>query len=152
MKKYLVTLTDDEREQLTALITAGKAAAKKIAHARILLKADQADGGPAWADERIAEAVEVSTDTVARVRQRFVEDGLDAALARKPQEKPSRERKLDGRAEARLIALACSAPPDGRTRWTLTLLADRLVELEVVDSVGRETIRQTLQKTTSSRG
>jgi len=103
-------------------------------------------------DDRIADAVEVSTDTVGRVRQRFVEDGLDAALARKPQARPSRERKLDGRAEARLIALACSAPPDGRKRWTLTLLADRLVELDVVDAVGRETVRQTLQKTPSSRG
>ena len=152
MKKYLVTLTADERHQLAALIAAGRAAAQKLAHARILLKADQADGGPGWTDDRIAEAVEVSTDTVGRVRQRFVEDGLDAALARKPQARPSRERKLDGRAEARLIALACSTPPDGRKRWTLTLLADRLVELEVVDSIGRETVRQALQKTTSSRG
>jgi transposase len=152
MKKHRVTLTADERHHLTTLIAAGKAAAQRLAHARILLKADQADGGPGWTDDRIAEAVEVSTDTVGRVRQRFVEDGLDAALARKPQARPSRERKLDGRAEARLIALACSARPDGRKRWTLTLLADRLVALEVVDSVGRETVRQTLQKTTSSRG
>jgi transposase len=152
MKKYRVTLTAGERHHLTTLIAAGKAAAQKLAHARVLLKADQADGGPGWTDDRIAEAVEVSTDTVARVRQRFVEDGLDAALAREPQARPSRERKLDGRAEARLVALACSAPPDGRTRWTLTLLADRLVELAVVDSVGRETVRQTLQKTRSSRG
>jgi transposase len=152
MKKYRVTLTADERHHLTTLIAAGKAAAQKLAHARILLKADQADGGPGWADDRIADAVEVSVATVERVRQRFVEGGLNAALTRKPQARPSRERKLDGRAEARLIALACSAPPDGRKRWTLTLLADRLVELEVVDSVCRETVRQTLQKTTSSRG
>ena len=152
MKKYKVTLTADERQHLTTLIAAGKAAAQKLAHARILLKADQADGGPGWTDDRIAEAVEVSTDTVGRVRQRFVEEGLDAALARKPQARPSRERKLDGRAEARLIAVACSAPPAGRKRWTLKLLADRLVELEVVDAVGRETVRQTLQKTTSRRG
>jgi transposase len=152
MKKYRVTLTADERHHLTILIAAGKAAAQKLAHARILLKADQADGGPGWTDARIAEAVEVSTDTVGRVRQRFVEDGLGAALDRKKQARPSRERKLDGRAEARLIALACSAPPGGRKRWTLTLLADRLVELAVVDSVGRETVRQTLQKTRSSRG
>ena len=114
MKKYLVTLTADEREQLNAMITAGKASAKKLAHARILLKADQAEDGPAWADEVIAEAVEVSTDTVARVRQRFVEQGLEAALVRKKQDRPSRERVLDGAAEARLIALACSDPPDGR--------------------------------------
>jgi hypothetical protein len=110
MKKYLVTLTADERDQLTTLVTAGKAAAKKIAHARILLKADSADGGPAWADEEIAEAVEVSTDTVARVRQRFVESGPEAALVRKTQDRPSRERVLDGVAEARLIAVACSQP------------------------------------------
>jgi transposase len=152
MKKYLVTLTVDEREQLTGLIASGKGAAKKLAHARILLKADQADGGPAWTDERIADAVEVSVATVERVRQRFVEDGLDAALARKKQDKPSRQRTLDGRAEARLIALACSTPPKGRKRWTLKLLADKLVELEVVETVSDETVRRTLQKTRSSRG
>jgi transposase len=152
MKKYRVTLTADERDHLTTLIAAGKAAAQKLAHARILLKADQADGGPGWTDDRIADAVEVSVATVERVRQRFVEHGLEAALTRKPQDRPSRDRKLDGRAEARLIALACSAPPGGRMRWTLKLLADRLVELEVVDAVCPETVRQTLQKTTSSRG
>jgi transposase len=152
MKKYLVTLTTDERDQLTALIAAGKAAAKRIAHARILLKADQADGGPAWTDEAIAEAVEVSTDTVARVRQRFVEHGLEAALARKPQDRPSRELKLDGRAEARLVALACSPPPEGRAIWTMQLLADKLVELEVVESISDETVRRALKKTRSSPG
>ena len=151
MKKYLVTLTADEREQLTAVITAGKAAAKKIAHARILLKADQADGGPAWDDERIAEALDCGRRTVERVRQRFVERGLDEALARKKQDKPSRERKFDGAAEARLIALACSEPPDGRARWTLKLLADRLVELEIFDSISDETVRRVLKKTSSSR-
>jgi transposase len=151
MKKYKVTLTAEERQQLQELIAAGKAAAKRLAHARILLKAD-ADGGPGWDDERIAEATEVSTDTVARVRQRFVEQGLEAALARKKQDRPSRERKLDGRAEARLIALACSAPPDGRKAWTMKLLADRLVELEVVDTVSDETVRRALKKTRSSRG
>lgn len=152
MKKYLVTLAADERVQLSALITAGKAAAQKLAHARILLKADQATGGPAWTDDRIADAVEVSIATVERVRQRFVEQGLDAALVRKPQGRPSRGRKLDGAAEARLIAVACSAPPDGRTRWTMKLLADRLVALEVVDAVSDETVRRVLQKTRSSRG
>jgi len=151
MKKYLVTLTADEREQLTALITAGTAAAKKLAHARILLKADSADGGPAWTDEEIAGALEVSTDTVARVRQRFVEQGLEAALVRKKQDKPSRERVLDGAAEARLIAVACSQPPDERTAWTLKMLADKLVELEVVESVSTETVRRALKKTSSGR-
>src|SRR5947209_18869389 len=135
MKKYRVTLTADERDYLTTLIAAGKAAAQKLAHARILLKADQADGGPGWTDDRVADAVEVSTDTVGRVRQRFVEQGLDAALTRKQRDRPPRPIKLDGRAEARLIALACSPPPLGRAVWTMQLLADKLVELEVVDSL-----------------
>src|SRR5947208_6239089 len=106
MNKYKVTLTAEERQQLQDLIAAGKAAAKKLMHARILLKADAADGGPAWPDGRIAEALDVSAATAGRVRQRFVEEGLEAALVRKKQDRPSRERKLDGRAEARLIALA----------------------------------------------
>ena len=152
MKKYQVTLTAEERQQLQALIATGKAAAKKLAHARILLKADASEGGPAWDDQRIADAAEVSTDTVSRVRQRFVEHGLEAALSRKKQDRPSRERKLDGRAEARLIALACSTPPDGRKVWTMRLLADRLVELEVVDTVSDETVRRVLKNTSSSRG
>jgi transposase len=152
MKKYTVTLIPEERQQLHDLIAAGKAAAKKLAHARILLKADAAPGGPNWTDERIAQAVEVSTDTVARVRQRFVEHGLEAALVRKQQDRPSRQPVLDGRAEARLIALACSAPPEGRPEWTMQLLADRLVELKVVDTVSDETVRRALKKTRSSRG
>jgi transposase len=152
MKKYKVTLTAEERQQLSALIAAGKAAARTLAHARILLKADAAPGGPAWADARIAEALEVGTATIERVRQRFVEQGLEAALGRKKQDRPSRPRKLDGRAEARLIALACSAPPDGRKEWTMPLLADKLVELAVVDAVCDETVRRALKKTRSSRG
>ena len=147
MKKYKVTLTDEERQQLHELISAGKASAKKLAHARILLKADAAPHGPAWPDTRIAEAAEVSVATVERVRQRFVEQGFEAALARKKQDRPSSERKLDGAAEARLIALACSAPPAGHREWTLRLLADKLVELEVVDTVCGETVRRALKKT-----
>jgi transposase len=147
MKKYKIALAADERQQLLALIAAGKAAAQKLAHARILLKADAADGGPAWADGPIAEALDVSVATVERVRQRFVEEGLEAALGRKKQDRPSRERKLDGAAEARLVALACSAPPDGRARWTMRLLADKLVELEVVDAVCDETVRRAMKKT-----
>ena len=147
MKKYIVTLAADERQTLLDLIAAGKAAAQKLAHARIPLKADAADGGPAWPDWQIADALEVSTDTVERVRQRFVELGLDAALDRKQRERPPREIKLDGRAEARLIALACSGPPDGRAVWTMQLLADKLVELEVVDSISDETVRLALKKT-----
>jgi transposase len=152
MKKYLVTLTAEERQSLHGLTAAGKASARKLAHARILLKADRADGGPAWPDERIAEALDVGLSTLARVRQRFVEQGLEAALGRKPQDRPSRQRKLDGRAEARLIALACAAPPDGRKEWTMQLLADQLVALEVVDAVSDETVRRVLKKTRSSRG
>jgi hypothetical protein len=152
MKRYKVTLTAEERQFLHDLIAAGKAAALKLAHARILLKADATPEGPAWTDDRIAEAVEVNVTTVERVRQRFVEQGLDAALVRKKQDRPSRERKLDGRGEARLIALACSDPPAGRGGWTLQLLADKLVELRVVDSISDETVRQVLKKTHSSRG
>jgi len=151
MKKYKVTLTADERQFLHDLIAAGKAAALKRIHARVLLKADAAAGGPAWTDGRIAEALEVNVTTVERVRQRFVEQGLEAALVRKKQDRPSRERKLDGAGEARLIALACSEPPQGRGAWTLQLLADRLVELHVVDSICDETVRQVLKKTNSSR-
>jgi hypothetical protein len=147
MKRYEVTLEAEERQHLQDLIAAGKAAARKLAHARILLKADAADGGPAWPDGRIAEALEVSTATVERVRRRFVELGLDAALDRKQRDRPPREIKLDGRAEARLIALACSPPPLGRGVRTMQLLADKLVELEVVDSISDETVRLALKRT-----
>ncbi len=149
--KFRVTLTSDERQQLSALVSAGKAAARKLLHARILLKADQAPGGPAWPDEQIAEALESSVPTVRRVRQSFVEENLEAALNRK---KPTGRqfRKLDGAQEARLIAVACSAPPEGRVRWTLNLLADKLVELNIVDSISGECVRTTLKKTNLSLG
>jgi transposase len=147
MKKYRVTLTSEERESLTDLVRAAKASALVQVHARILLKADQAEGEPGWLDESIAEAFDVDVTTVERVRKRFVEQGLEAALRRKPQDHPSRPRKLDGAAEARLIALACSAPPEGRKSWTMRLLAEKLVELEVVDSIGEETVRSVLKKT-----
>jgi transposase len=152
MKKYLVTLTAEERQQLCDLIAVGKASAKKLIHARILLKADANADGPDWIDTRIAEAVEVSVATVERVRQRFVEQGLTAALCRKPQDQPSRERTLDGRAEAHLVALACTPPPQERTRWTVQLLADKLVELQIVEAISDETVRRVLKKTYSSRG
>jgi transposase len=150
LKKYLVTLTPEERDWLTGLVSAGKRSALTITRARILLKADQADGGPAWEDAAIAEALDCSARTVERVRQRFVERGPEQALGRKPQDRPSRERKFDGAAEARLIALACSSPPEGRACWTMKLLADRLVELEVFDSVSDETVRRVLKKTNLS--
>lgn len=145
-KKYAVALTATEREHLKDLIAAGTAAARKLTHARILLKADQGPGGPAWVDERIAEAVEVSQPTVSRVRKQYVQEGLAAALDRRA---PTRvyERKLDGAQEARVIALACSAPPQGQARWSLRLLADKLVDLEVVEAISYQTVRRTLKKT-----
>ena len=151
-KKYLVTLTPDERAELSRLIAAGRGKARTLTHVRILLKADQADGGPGWDDARIAEAAEVTARTVERVRRRFVERGFEACRERKPQDRPSRERKLDGAAEARLVALACSKAPAGRAEWTMQMLADKLVELEVVGSISDETVLRTLKKTRSSRG
>jgi transposase len=143
-KKYIVRLSDAERAQLTELTRKGKAAAYKIRHAHILLKADAA--GPAWTDARIAESFSVSVNTVLGVRQRFVEQGLEAALNRKQQAHPSRAPQLDGEGEARLIALRCSAPPDGHARWTLRLLADQAVALEIVEAISHETVRQVLKK------
>lgn len=148
-KKYPVTLTSDERDQLHDLIGAGTAPARKLMHARVLLKADQSPGGPAMVDDTIADAIEISQPTVARIRRQYVEDGLEAALNRRA---PRRvyERKLDGEQEARLVALACSTPPEGQVRWSLRLLADKLVELEVVESVSFQTVRRVLKKTNSS--
>jgi len=148
MKQYIIRLTQGERERLGSLTRKGKAAAYKIRHASILLKAD-ADG-PAWTDKRIAEAVGCHVRTVENVRCRCVLQGLEAALERKEQARPRRERKLDGEGEARLIALACSEPPEGRDRWTLELLADQLVRLKVVDSISAQTVRRTLKKTNSN--
>lgn len=150
-KKYPVELTDDERTELTALLRAGTAPARKLTHARILLKADQGPGGPAWVDERIAEAVEVSQPTVARIRRQYVEQGVAAALNRRS---PTRvyQRRLDGKQEAQLITLACSAPPAGQARWSLRLLADKLVELEVVETISYQTVRRTLKQTRSNLG
>ena len=149
-KKYPVILSDTEREQLKNLIAAGTVPARKLTHARILLKADQGPEGSAWVDDAVAEAVETSQPTVCRVRKQYFEEGLEAALKRRP---PNREyhRKLDGEQEARLVALACSEPPEGRARWSLRLLADKLVELEIVDEeVSYQTVRRTLKKTNSS--
>jgi transposase len=151
-KRYVVELSPEERQQLAQLVSSGRRSARTLTRARILLKADQAPGGPAWHDGRIAEALGCGRRTVERVRQRLVEEGLDAALRHKPQARPSVAPKLDGAGEARLIALACSQPPDGRDGWTLQLLADKLVELRVVESVSYETVRRVLKKTRSSRG
>lgn len=147
-KLYRVTLTQPERNELEQMISRGKGDARKLAHARVLLQADESDDGcgPRRTDEQVAQALNLSTRTVERVRERFVEQGLEAALV------PARslrvyERKLDGRQEAKLIALACSKPPAGKKRWTLRLLADEAVELEITDSLSHETVRQTLKKT-----
>lgn len=145
-KKYRVTLALEEREVLGRMIARGKAAARKLAHARVLLQADEAEGGPARADEDIAAALNASVRTIGRVRQRFVEQGLEAALLPKPT-KRIYARKLDGEQEAHLIALACSAPPEGKGRWTLRLLAEQMVELQHVDALSHETVRQALKKT-----
>ena len=149
--KYAVELTEAERARLRTLIGRGEAPARLLARARILLKANRGEGGPGRTEAAIATAVEVHPATVGRVRRRYVEAGLDAALTRKSPERVY-ERRLDGEQEARLVAVACSAPPGGRTRWTLRLLADELVRLEVVAAVSHETVRRTLQQTSSSRG
>jgi transposase len=148
--KVVVRLTADQRRALEALVHTGTHPAHAVRRARILLKAD-ADGPDGWPDERIAEALDLNRMTVARTRQQFAADGLDATLHKK-KAKDRQYRKLDGEQEARLIALACSAAPAGRARWTMTLLAERLVELEVVDAIDPATVWRTLQKTSSSRG
>jgi hypothetical protein len=149
--KYTVELTEAERAQLRTLIGSGIAPARTLTRARILLKANQGEGGAGWTDAAIAGALEVHPATVARVRRAYVDAGVDAALARK---RPDRvyARVLDGVAEAHLVAVACSDPPAGRERWTLRLLADELVRLEVVETVSYETVRRTLQQTHSNRG
>jgi len=147
-RKYVVRLRSEEREALEILVKKGKTQAYRIKHANILLAVD-ADG-PDWSDEEAAEAFGCHVNTVANMRQRFVEQGLEAALERKRQKSPSRERILDGEKEARLITLACSAPPEGRSKWTLQLLADKLVALKIVESISDQTVRRTLKKTNSS--
>jgi transposase len=151
IKKYHVTLADNERSLLRDLLSAGKAPARTLTHARILLKADESDGGPAWSDEAIRKALDVGLSTVARVRERFVEEGLEAALER---HKPRRDYShlVDGECEAHLVALACSAPPVGHKRWTLRLLADKMVECAYIDGISHETVRQVLKKTNLSPG
>ena len=150
-KRYMVALTDEERRSLRALVSSGKGAARKLTHARILLKADARRGGPGWTDLAISEGVDVGTATVERVRKRFVEEGLEAALVPAKSNRVY-ERKLDGDGEAHLIALACSESPEGRNRWTLELLADRMVALGQVDSLSYQTVRRVLKKTRSSLG
>ena len=150
-KKYIVTLTAEERGMLRERVSRGKGAARTLMHARILLKADAAEGSPGLDDGTIAREVDVGRATVERVRQDFVEEGLEAALERR---KPRRhyERKLDGDGEAHLVAVTCGAPPEGRSRWTLRLLADQMVALEYVDELSYQTVRRVLKKTKSNLG
>ena len=156
-KVYVVQLSSEERGQLQELVKKGnrkkgqRPSALKLTRARILLKADQADGAPAYADAEIAEALDLSLKTVFNIRKKWVELGREQALERRPQQN-CRRPKLDRKAEAKLVACSCGPPPEGRSKWTLRLLADRAVELEVVDSISHEAVRQTLQKTSSNLG
>jgi hypothetical protein len=150
VKKYVVRLSDEEREQLITLIHGGKHAARKLLKARILLKADASEAGEGWSDSQISEALHTSLDTVARTRQRLVEEGFEAALAYQYSPTSARPRIFDGAAEAKLIALACSKPPKGRARWTLELLEEKVVELNIVDRASDNTIGRTLKKTASN--
>jgi len=147
--KYEVKLSDAEREQLNALIRMGKHSARLLTKARILLKADTSAVGEGWSDRRIATALDTSTDTVARTRQQLVEEGFEAVLTRKHSPASARPRIFDGAAEAKLIALACSQPPKGRARWTLQLLEQAVVELNIVERASDNTIGRTLKKTRS---
>jgi transposase len=150
-KKYIVSLTENKRQTLEELTKKGKAAARKINHALILLKADINQNNGGWDDETISQSLDVSTRTIERVRQRFVEEGLEKALSPRPKNS-SKLRKIDGEAEARLIAMACSEAPTGYNRWTLRLLAEQMVVLEYVESISHESVRQVLKKTKSNLG
>lgn len=149
-KQYPVHLTDTQRAALLEFIGRGEQSAREQTRARVLLKADEGPGGPAWSDRRVADALELSRGGVAGIRRRFCERGLRGCIERK---RPDREyeRKLDGEQEARLIRLACSEPPEGRSQWSLRLLRDTMVELEIVDALSHECVRQTLKKTDSNR-
>jgi len=150
-KQYVVRLSEEERAWLLTMIGRGAAPARAQLHARILLKANRGEAGPEWTDGAISTALEVDPTTVARVRKLYVTEGLEAALHRKTPDRVYR-RKLDGEQEARLVAVACSEPPHGQKRWTLRLLANRLVELAVVETISYETVRQTLKQTFSNPG
>jgi hypothetical protein len=151
VKLYVVRLSTEERERLTTLISVGKHPARQLTKARILLKADVSAAGEGWSDSKIADALDTSIDTVARTRQQLVEDGFEAVLVRKHSPASARTRIFDGAAEAKLIALACSEPPKGRTKWTLALLEAAVVELKIVERASDNTIGRTLKKTTSNR-
>ena len=146
-KRYIVKLEKDERKELSQLVTKEKIAAKKRIHAQVLLLADCGKHGPAWKDEAIAEACQVTVQTVENIRKRLVLEGLEMALNRKKQVRPSRQKILDGAKEAKVVATCCGSAPSGHARWTLRLLAERIVELNIVESVSHETVRRCLKKT-----
>ena len=147
MKQHSIVLSREQRRELEALISTGQAPARKLTHARILLKADGGPEGPRWSNRQIHEALEVGETTVRRVRHSFAQEGLEAALNRRPQPPRPQQCKLDGEQEAHLVALLCGPAPDGYERWSLRLVASKLVELELVESVSHETVRQVLKKT-----
>jgi hypothetical protein len=151
VKKYIVTLSAEERERLEALIRTGKHSARKLLRARILLKADASEAGEAWTDRQIADSLHTSPMTVARVRQQLVEEGIDGVLTPKRSPNSARQKIFDGASEAKLIALACSTPPEGYARWTLQMLEGKVVELNIVARASDNTIGRTLKKTLSSR-
>jgi len=152
MNKSIVRLDGEQRRQVEDLIRSGQAPARQLMHARILLKADSGEAGPNWPDTKISEALEVSIPTIWRVRRRFVEQGLEDALNRRPQPERPSKRIFDGVKEAHLIALTCGEKPEGEGQWSLRLLAERLVKVGEVEQVSHETVRQVLKKTNSSRG
>lgn len=152
MKKHIVRLSREEREILNKLLTSGRGPARMFTRVRILLKADQSKEGPAWSDEKISEAFDVTVQTVERVRKQLVEEGFEAVLSRREYKQKVSRKKIDGEVEAHVVALSCSEPPEGRSRWTLRLLADKVVELGYMESVSHEAIRQTLKKTKLNRG
>lgn len=152
MKKYIVRLSKEEREILTKLINSGRGPARMFTRARILLKADQSDKGPGWSDEKISEALEVTVQTIERVRKQLVEEGFDVVLSRREYTQKVSRKKIDGDVEAHLVAISCSEPPLGRARWTLRLLADKIVELGYVQNISHEAVRQTLKKTKLNHG
>jgi len=145
--RYRVTLTEQERNELEVLTKQGRINARKFIHARALLLCDAGDSGPAWKVADAAEALGITNRTIEHIKKQFVEEGLEAALDRKPLEKPPREIEFDGAFEARLIALACSDVPDGRARWTVRLLADKVVELKISEHVSHMTVQRILKKT-----
>lgn len=152
MKKYIVRLTPEERTTLKKLLTSGRGSGRMFTRVRILLKADQSKEGPAWSDEKISDAFDVTVQTIEKVRKQLVEEGFEAVLSRRQYSQKVSRKKIDGDVEAHLIALCCSNPPKGRARWTLRLLADKVVELGYVDNISYEAVRQTLKKTNLSLG